>query len=146
MMTTRRFLGLIAMTTLILAVASEIRTAAPDRSESPVIHRNHAEDANDLTIEYEHSRFARWQIRGTATGNDDAVLCVSIAIVLDDSMVEALQYGGGFYDVYAGGIQGFMKERRFRGVTYVDKTGRVWMYGIVSPNEARAAATLSTVR
>lgn len=146
MTTTRRFLGLVLLTTLILAVASQIRTAAPGRIEPPVIHRNHAADANELTVEYANSRFARWQIRGTATGDDDAVLCVSVAIVLDDSMVEALQYGGGFYDVYGGGIQSFMKERRFRGVTYVDRTGRVWMYGIVSPTEARAAAALSTAR
>ena len=141
-MTKRRIFGIATMTTLILAVDSEIRTAAPDHVESSVVHRNHAADADELTAEFAHSRFAGWHIRGTAVGNDAAVLCVSIAIVLDDSMVEALHYGGGFYDVTAGGIQGFMRAHRFRGVVYVDKTGRVWKYGLVSASEAHAAEIL----
>lgn len=90
--------------------------------------RSHTADANDLTARYGSSRFAKWRIRGKATGPDGSLLCVSIGIVVDDSMIQALHYGSGLYDVYPGGIQGFMKDRRFRAVTYTDKTGRKWGY------------------
>jgi hypothetical protein len=100
-------------------------------------HQSHTADANDLTKRYGSSRFSKWQIRGAAIGRDDSVLCISIGIVLDDSMIEALHYGSGLYDVYPGGIQGFMRDRHFRAVAYTDKTGRKWSYGVILPGESR---------
>jgi len=94
--------------------------------------------ASALTDRYAHSALSRWDVRGRAAGRDCGVLYVETSIILEDSMVEALHYGIGAYDVYAGGIQQFSRDRAFRGVAYKDSSGRVWTFGEVSPAEAGA--------
>jgi len=99
--------------------------------------------ATDFTSRYANSRLARWDVRAHAAGADCRVLFVETAIVMEDSMVEALHYGGGAYDVYKGGAQQYGHDRAFRGVAYRDGSGRVWTYGDVTTPEA---ATLAVCR
>lgn len=94
--------------------------------------------ATTLTDRYSHSALSRWDVRGRAAGTDCSVLYVETAIILEESMVEALHYGVGAYDVYTGGIQQFSRDRAFRGVAYRDSSGKVWTFGEVSPAEAGA--------
>jgi len=94
--------------------------------------------ANALTDRYAHSALARWDVRGHAAGDDCGVLYVETEIILEDSMVEALHYGVGAYDVYRGGIRQYSRDRAFRGVAYKDGSGKVWTFGEVGPAEAGA--------
>jgi hypothetical protein len=96
--------------------------------------------ASELTRECAHSRFEKWHVRASAAGKDCAILLVETAIVLDDSLVEALHYGGGADDVPRGGVQQFSREKGFRGVTYRDASARVWSYGAVSAREENGVA------
>ena len=105
-----------------------------DRSAAPGRHAQIAA-ADALTKRYASSRLASWQLRASAAGRDCAVLFVQTPIVLEDSMVEAMHYGGGAYGVYAGGVRQFVRDRAFRGVAYKDASGRIWTYG-VAPHEA----------
>ena len=97
-------------------------------------------DAGAFTHRYARSRLARWNVRAHAAGADCGVLFVETAIVMEDSMVEALHYGGGSYDVYQGGVQQFWHDRAFRGVAYKDSTGHLWTFGNVSDAETSALA------
>ena len=96
--------------------------------------------ANALTDRYAHSALARWDVRGRAAGTDCGVLYVETAIIMEDSMVDALHYGVGAYDVYRGGIQQYSRDRTFRGVAYKDRSGKVWTFGEVGPAETEASA------
>jgi hypothetical protein len=104
--------------------------------------RNNARvrDASVFTEHYSKSRLAQWNVRARAAGADCAVLFVETAIILEDSMIEAMHYGAGAYDIYDGGVQRFSRERAFRGVAYKDKSGRVWTYGAVTTAEAERLA------
>jgi hypothetical protein len=82
------------------------------------------------------SRLAAWNVRASAAGQGCDVLLVETSIILEDSMVEALQYGAGAYAVVPGGIDRFYGQHFFRGVAYKDSTGRVWTYGNVTAAEA----------
>lgn len=92
--------------------------------------------ASVFTQNYAHSRFAKWNVHAVAAGRDCGVLLVETSIIMEDSMVEALHYGGGSYGVIEGGVQRFSRERGFRGVAYKDSSARVWTYGKVSPEES----------
>lgn len=85
--------------------------------------------ANTFTLHYRESNLSEWGIRAHASGADCDVLFIETAIVLDDSLVEAIHYGGGGHDVYGGGVQFFYRQRSFRAVAYKDVAGRVWVYG-----------------
>ena len=98
----------------------------------------HMNAASALTDRYAQSALERWDVRGRAAGADCGVLYVETAIILEDSMVEALHYGVGAYDVYRGGIQQYSRDRAFRGVAYRDRSGKVWTFGEVGPAEAEA--------
>ena len=74
-------------------------------------------------------------MRAKAAGPDCAILLVRTGVVLDDTMVESLHYGGGAYDIWQGGVQQFLRERGFRGVVYRDVVDRVWTYGSVTKAE-----------
>src|ERR1051325_2643229 len=95
-------------------------------------------DASAFTHRYAESRLPRWNVRAAAAGDGCRVLFVETAIVMEDSMVEALHYGGGSYDVYRGGVQQFWHDRAFRGVAYKDGTGHLWTFGNVGNAEAAA--------
>jgi hypothetical protein len=58
------------------------------------------------------------------------------AMIMDESMIEAMHYGAGAYDVYSGGVQQFCRERTFRAVVYRDPSLRTWTYGAVNETEA----------
>jgi len=94
--------------------------------------------ASVLTDRYAHSRLSRWNLRGSAAGPDCGVLFIEASIIMEDSMVEALHYGAGAYDVYRGGVQQFSRERTFRAVAYRDRSGHVWTFGDITPTEAVA--------
>ncbi len=109
------------------------RTAGLSRSA-----RAHIDAARNFTDRYSRSRLAAWNIRASAAGADCDILKIEIPIILEDSMVEAIHYGAGSYNVYAGGVQHFSLERTFRAVSYKDASGRVWTYGSLSRNQAEA--------
>ena len=92
--------------------------------------------ARRLTALCAKSRLSKWHVRARAAGNDCNVLLITTSVILEDSMIEALHYGAGAYDVYPGGVQQFSRERAFRGVAYRDASGRVWTYGALTPAEA----------
>jgi len=98
----------------------------------------HVEAANFLTKRYTEPHFSGWNLRATAAGRNCDVLFLRTEMILEDSMVEAIHYGTGAYDIYEGGVQRYYRERLFRGVAYEDRTGRIWTYGAVSPAEAGA--------
>jgi hypothetical protein len=116
---------------LSIAIALACSESSPRRNERVAA-------AGGLTQRYARSALARWEVRGRAAGADCRVLLVVTAIVMDDSMVEALHYGAGAYDVYPGGLQQFSRDRAFRGVVYRDRSDRVWLYDDVTPAEAAA--------
>ena len=87
--------------------------------------------ARVFTQQYAHSRLAGWNVHATAAGRDCDILLVDTSVIMEDSMVEALHYGGGSYSVAGnGGVEHFCRERAFRGVAYKDPTARVWTYGV----------------
>jgi hypothetical protein len=92
--------------------------------------------AGVFTQRYSRSPLSVWNVHGRAAGTDCDVLLVETSVVMDDSMVEALHYGAGAYGVVEGGVQRFYLDGAFRGVAYRDSSGRVWMYGDVTRNEA----------
>jgi hypothetical protein len=100
--------------------------------------------AHLFTERYSKSRLSAWHVHASAAGADCAILLIDVPIVLEDSMIEAMHYGAGAYDVYDGGVHRFYRERTFRGVAYKDASGRVWTYGAVSPDEARSLAPCRT--
>jgi hypothetical protein len=92
-------------------------------------HEQRIDAANRLTKMYAHSRFSAWELRARAAGTNCDVLFVQTANVLDDSLVEAMHYGGTDYQMVEGGIEKFHRERAFRAVAYQDAAERVWTYG-----------------
>ena len=94
--------------------------------------------ANAFTDAYAGSRLASWNVRASAVGQDCGVLLVETKIILEDSMVEGMQYGTGAYDIN-GGVEQFCTDRAFRGVAYRDGSGRVWTYGKVAASEVAGA-------
>lgn len=89
----------------------------------------HVAAAGALTHRYARSDFAKWNIRASATGRDCRVLLVEAAIVLDESMVEAMHYGTGPYALDGRGVESLSQDDGFRGVVYKDPTRRVFTYG-----------------
>ncbi|HYO76111.1 MAG TPA: hypothetical protein VE010_06570 [Thermoanaerobaculia bacterium] len=96
----------------------------------------HVAAAAMFTERYAKSRLADWKVRGKAAGTDCTVLLIETAVPLNDTVVEALHYGAGAYDVFSGGIHYFSRERAFRAVTYHDSIGGVWTFGAVTVDEA----------
>ena len=81
-------------------------------AKQPADH--HIDDAHALTLRFAASRFARWNIRATANGRDCAALVIQTSMLLDDSMIEAMHYGAGSYDMYKGGLKQFTHDRGIR--------------------------------
>ena len=117
----------------LVVLACEIKHSAPPLRE---VRSPNMDAATALTNRYAASRFAGWKLQAYAAGSDCGVLLVETGVVLEDSMVEAIHYGTGSYNVYEGGIQRFYRERSFRGVAYRDRSGHIWTYGAVGPVEA----------
>lgn len=121
---------------LLLFVACESNQPT---SPHPVtaVRDQHISAADAFTQQYAASRLAAWNIKAGAAGSDCDVLFVRTSIILEDSMIEALHYGAGAYNVYPGGVQKFYRDREFRGVTYTDPSERVWTYGKVDEDEGK---------
>lgn len=118
-----------ALVLLLFFLSCDARRARPQPSELRVA------SARSITRTYSQSRFARWELRARALGDDCDVLLISTSTVLDDAMVEGLHYGGGSYGVVEGGVHRFYRARTFRGVAYKDLSARVWTYGSLTPAE-----------
>lgn len=95
-----------------------------------------ASAASLFTSHYARSRMSGWNLNARAAGTDCTILFVQTPMIMDDSIVEALHYGAGAYDVYEGGVQRFYRERSFRAVAYKDGSGKLWTYGAVTQAEA----------
>lgn len=121
-------------TAVLLAVGFSMILCRPTRTLSP--NGGRIEAARALTERYAHSRLAAWNVRVRAAGRDCGVVLVDTTVIMGDSAVEALHYGGGRYGIDGRGIEHFRREQQFRGVAYRDSTARVWMYD-VTPEEAR---------
>ena len=91
--------------------------------------------ATSFTERFAKSRFATWHVRAKAAGKDCGVLLVETSMIMDESMIEAMHYGAGAYDVYRGGVQQFSRDRAFRGVVYRDPSLRTWTYGATNATE-----------
>jgi hypothetical protein len=111
-----------------------VTVCAPRQQPSPREDRIVA--ASQLTVRCAASRLSAWNVRGTAAGADCNVLLVDTSMVLGDSLVEAIHYGTGAYEVVDGGVRRFTREQAFRGVAYRDRTGHIWTYGDLSQREA----------
>jgi hypothetical protein len=105
---------------------------------APIRNDAHVTAAKAFTAKFARSRMSNWNVRANAAGNDCGKLLIETSVILEDSMVEALHYGSGVYDVYPGGVQRFCRDHNFRGVAYRDSSGRVWTYGAVTVAEAEA--------
>jgi hypothetical protein len=132
----------LALGLFVLVVACDpARTAGPAASVPASTRRSTAEQvridaANLFTRRYAKSRLSEWKIRAQAAGPRCSVLVVQMSVIMEDSMIEAMHYGTGAYDVVDGGAQRFYRERNFRGVAYKDASDRIWTYGAVSDEEA----------
>lgn len=96
----------------------------------------HVSAASIFTERYSRSSLSKWKVRANAAGADCSILLIDTGVLLDDAIVEALQYGAGDSDLWAGGVQQFCRERSFSGVVYRDRAGRIWTYGSITPFEA----------
>lgn len=126
-------LALLLLSAVVTCESNRIKTPRKLTADDGRIAAAHA-----FTRRYAQSRFSGWNIRADAAGADCDVLFVNTSIVLEESMVEALHYGAGTYDIYDGGVQHFSRQQAFRGVAYKDRSARVWTYGAVSAAEAEA--------
>ncbi|HEY0159889.1 MAG TPA: hypothetical protein VGF28_21570 [Thermoanaerobaculia bacterium] len=100
----------------------------------------HVAAADTFTTLYSRSRLSGWKVEARAASADCSVLLIETSIVMEESMIEAMHYGAGAYDVYDGGVQKFYRDRGFRGVAYRDSSGTVWRYGAVTEREAETLA------
>jgi hypothetical protein len=121
-----RFPLLLSMVTVLAACESNPKPSASDVRIAA---------ARTFSQRYAHSWLAGWNVRARVAGRDCDVLLVDTSIIMEDSMIEALHYGGGTYGVVDGGVQNFYRQRSFRGVVYKDSTARVWTYGGVTSEE-----------
>jgi hypothetical protein len=100
----------------------------------------HVAAADTFTTIYSKSRLSGWKVTARAASTDCSVLLIDASIIMEDSMIEAMHYGSGAYDVYDGGVQRFYRDRGFRGVAYRDSSGALWTYGAVTALEAETLA------
>jgi hypothetical protein len=112
-------------------------------SDEPQLGKRHAVKehmiaARHFTMDCAGSRLASWNVRGSAAGNDCGILLIETPMILEDAIVEAMQYGTGAYDLYQGGVNHFSRARAFRGVVYKDGSGQVWFFGNLSRVEAES--------
>src|SRR4051812_30133840 len=70
--------------------------------------------ARFVTRQYARSRLVRWNVCASAAGRHCDVLLVETSVIMEDSMIEALHYGGGRYSVIDGGVDRFYRDRSFR--------------------------------
>jgi hypothetical protein len=119
------------------AVALAIFGSACEANRAPASDHNIRIASADLfTKKYAQSPLSGWRMRGRAVGSDCDILFVETSIILEDSMIDALQHGNGAYNVHPRGIERFANDHSFRGIAYKDASGRVWTFGRVASTEA----------
>lgn len=123
---------------LLLASVAGGCTGGNARADAPGV--THVAQADAFTRLYggRKSPLGHWQMRANAAGSDCGVLYVQTPIILEDSLIEALHYGAGPYEIYSGGVRKFCRDGAFRAVAYRDGSGRIWTYGNVTQREAEA--------
>jgi hypothetical protein len=92
--------------------------------------------ASAFTRRYSKSRFAIWRVRARPAGADCAVLFIETGVLMDNAMIETVQYGAGSTEVFDGGAERFSREQAFRGVVYRDSGDQTWSFGKVKLSEA----------
>lgn len=136
--------NLVIVATLVVCVACSSDSTPPPplaRGASAAVVRGPAgEDqrvtaAGDLARLYAKSKLAAWDVSAVAIGSDCGILFVATPVVMEETMVAAMHYGAGSYEVYQGGIARFSQQANFRGVVYRDGSGMVWPYGEASKTE-----------
>jgi hypothetical protein len=132
---TRRLLNAIVLVTTIVVASCDARPSPAGESR--------INSARWLTQRYSQSRLARWNVRAGAAGKDCTVLLIKTSMILDDSLVEAMHYGSGPYDIYPGGVNRFYRDRTFLGVAYEDRSRRIWTYGEITSANAEKVARCS---
>lgn len=100
--------------------------------------KKHLSAARNFTNDCAASRLASWHVQGSAAGNDCGILFIETPMILEDTIVEAMHYGTGAYDLYRGGVNHFSRARGFRGVAYKDGSGQIWFFGETSQTEAES--------
>lgn len=125
------------MTIAVLALAI---VHCGDEPHSPAREaiKEHMTAARVFTSRCAASRLASWKVRADAAGGDCGILLVETPMILEDTIVEAMHYGTGSYELYRGGVNQFSRARSFRGVAYKDGSGEVWFYGNLSRTEAES--------
>jgi hypothetical protein len=125
------------MTIAVLALAI-VHCGNDPHSRKPDAVKEHLVAARLFTSRCATSRLASWNVHAAAAGNDCGVLLIETPMILEDTIVEAMHYGTGSYDLYRGGINQFSRGRAFRGVAYKDGSGQLWLYGNLSRTEAES--------
>lgn len=126
-----------AITFALIAICSSSCKPHSPAPPPPSTTNGHRVSAAALfTSQYARSRMSAWDLQARAAGSDCTVLFVQTPMIMDSSVVEALHYGAGAYDVYDGGVQRFYRERSFRAVVYKDGSERLWTYGAITAGEA----------
>ncbi|HEV8434128.1 MAG TPA: hypothetical protein VGR95_12000 [Thermoanaerobaculia bacterium] len=100
--------------------------------------KEHMSAARMVTKDCAASRLASWNVHASAAGRDCGILLIETPMILEDSIIEAMHYGTGAYDLYRGGVNQFSRDRTFRGVAYKDGSGQLWFYGNLSRAEAES--------
>lgn len=123
---------------LLVFLALACESNRPRVVQTPSDRDNRIAAAASFTKVYAQSRFSGWNVRGSAAGPDCAILFVQTPVILEDSMIEAMHYGAGVYEIYGGGVEQFTQDKAFRGVAYKDGSDRVWTYGKVTPTDEQS--------
>jgi hypothetical protein len=89
--------------------------------------------ADDLSRRYE-----KQQLQAYAAGKDCLILLIESKAELNDSAVEAIQYGTGPYTGYPGGTQQFAEDHGFSAVVFRDSRQQSWRYGSITRDQARS--------
>ena len=83
-------------------------------------------------------KYAAKALRVSAAGDDCLVLLVRSNTAFDDATVESIQYGTNEFTAYAGGVQQFLEDHRFRAAVYIDTNRSLWTWGSVTRKEAQS--------
>lgn len=122
----------VAMLVVCAACSSDSDPAAAvaQARMAPPAAAGHRAAAAELTRIYAASKLAQWDVRASVAGTDCDVLLVETPVLMEETMVAAMHYGAGSYEVYHHGVEQFYRDRAFRGVAYKDGSGKIWPYAI----------------
>jgi len=114
----------LALFTITACARDAAKAPAPESERDRIVAVAHLND------QYAESSISGWKVQAEAAGADCRVLIVHITgTVADDTMIEALHYGGGHAAVTPGGLRGFARDHGFRGIAYFDASPQKWASG-----------------